>query len=121
MRRILKVTAAAALLAVAALSLVPSALATTEPGYQFVVSYHLQNWGIVVKGPDSAPRGDDVQFLVVNQSTQHRRFWLGGRETKLLAPRQQYIFFLGFPIRGKYPYRSFGPHVKTYTGVFTVD
>lgn len=121
MKRALTITAAAAALAVAALSSVPAALATTEPGYQFVVSYHLQNWGVVVKGPDSAPRGDAVQFLIVNQSTQNRRFWLGGRETTLLKPRQQYVFFLGFPVRGKYPYRSFGPHVKTFRGVFTID
>jgi hypothetical protein len=121
MRRILEVTAIAAALAVAVLSSVPSALATTEPGYQFVVAFHLENNGIVLKGPSSAPRGDDVQFLIVNQSTQRRRFWLGGRETTLLNPRQQYVFFLGFPFRGTYPYRSFGPHVKTFRGVFTID
>jgi hypothetical protein len=121
MKVILKITAAAAVLAAGTLSAVPSAVATTEPGYQFVVAFHLENNGIVLKGPSSAPRGDDVQFLIVNQSTQLRRFWLGGRETTLLKPRQQYVFFIGFPFRGTFPYRSFGPHVKTFRGVFTID
>jgi hypothetical protein len=121
MTRILTITAIAAAFAVVALSAVPSATATTEPGYQFIVAFHLENTGIVVKGPSSAPRGDAVQFLIVNQSTQRRRFWLGGRETKLLEPRQQYVFYIGFPDRGAFPYRSFGPHVKTFHGVFTID
>jgi hypothetical protein len=100
---------------------VQSALATTEPGYQFIVAFHLENTGIVVKGPSSAPRGDAVQFLIVNFSTQRRRFFLGGRVTTLLKPHQQYVFYIGFNVRGTYPYRSFGPHVKTYRGVFTID
>jgi hypothetical protein len=102
------------------LTLMPSALATTEPGYQFVVSFHLTDTGIVTKGPRAVPRGYDVQFLIVNQSTQHRRFYLGGRETPLLGPHMKYVFFLGMETRGAYPYRSSGPHVKTFHGAFRV-
>jgi len=109
-----------AALAVGSLTLMPSALATTEPGYQFVVSFHLTNTGIVTTGPRSVPRGDSVQFLIVNQSTQRRQFYLGGRETPLLRPHMQYAFFLGMETRGPYPYRSSGPHVKTFHGTFRV-
>jgi hypothetical protein len=107
-------------LAVGSLTLMPLALATTEPGYQFVVSFHLTDTGIVAKGPQSVPRGYDVQFLIVNQSTQRRQFFLGGRETPLLRPHTKYVFFLGMEQRGAYPYRSAGPDVKTFRGAFRV-
>ena len=109
-----------AALAVGSLTLMPSALATTEPGYQFVVSFHLTDTGIVTKGPRSVPRGYDVQFLIVNQSTQRRQFYLGGRETPLLRPHMKYVFFLGMQKGGRYPYRSSGPNVKTFRGAFRV-
>ena len=119
-RRTYAVGVLAVALAVGSLTLTPSALATTEPGYQFVVAFHLTNTGIVTKGPQAVPRGYSVQFLIVNQSAQRRRFYLGGRETPLLRPHMQYVFFLGMEVRGPYPYRSSGPNVRTFRGTFRV-
>ncbi len=120
MRRAVTITALAGALAIAALAPMPSAQATTAPGYQFAVGVFLTNTGITLRGVKSVRRGSEVQFLIINSSKQSRRFTLGGRKTDLLKPRQRGVFFLGFDLRGSYHYRSSGPHATAFGGTFTV-
>jgi len=120
MRRMLTIVALSAALGAGAFASAQPAGATTEPGYQFVVSVRLHDNDITIKGHHVVPRGDVVQFLILNLSKQHRWFLLGGRKTKLLGPNQKYVFFLGFDRRGNYPFKSGGPHVAVLHGVFEV-
>jgi hypothetical protein len=118
----IRVTTAVALVAVccAAALLASSARATTGPGYSFVIGIRLTDKGVVFTRQQRVPRGAGVEFEITNVSTAKRRFEIGGRSTKLLSPKQREIFFLGFSTRGNITYRSFGPNVHMFTGLFKV-
>lgn len=105
---------------VCAAILAAGAGATTGPGYTFVIGVRLTDRGVAFTRQQHVPRGAGVEFEITNISTAKRRFSIGGRETRLLSPKGRQIFFLGFNRRGTYPYRSWGPNARAFTGVFTV-
>ena len=93
---------------------------TTGPGYTFVIGVRLTDHGVGFTKQQRVPLGSTVQFLIVNLSSNRRWFNIGGRQTHLLKPKVKEIFFLAFDVRAKIPYRSWGPHAKTFRGSFEV-
>jgi len=117
--------------ALAAMVAAPSAGATTAPNVINQVYVHLTDRGVMFRnttgahtdpwGPTSAvPRGSIAQFIVYNLSKQRRRFNIGGRATRLLAPRQREIFFIQMGVRGRVPWKSWGKNAKTFVGKIRV-
>lgn len=120
MKRFARVTAAAAILTICAAFVTGVAQATTGLGYEFVIGVRLLKTGVAFTRQQHVPRGSTVQFVVKNLSSQPRWFIIGGRRTRLLRPNQKETYYLGFEIRGKFSYRSWGPHARPYRGTFVV-
>jgi hypothetical protein len=97
------------------------AQATTGLGYEFVIGVRLLKTGVAFTRQQHVPRGSTVQFVIKNLSPQPRWFVIGGRKTRLLQPNQKETYYLGFEIRGKFTYRSWGPNAKMYRGTFVVS
>lgn len=120
MKRFARVTAMAAVLMVCVPFVSGFARATTGLGYEFVIGVRLLKTGVAFTRQQHVPRGSTVQFVIKNLSPQPRWFVIGGRKTHLLRPNQKETYYLGFEIRGKFKYRSWGPNARAYSGTFVV-
>lgn len=120
MKRFTRLTATAAVIVLCAPFVTGFALATTGPGYEFVIGVRLLKTGVAFTRQQHVPRGSTVQFVVKNLSPQPRWFLIGGRKTHLLRPEQKETYYLGFETRGKFRYRSWGPNARAYSGTFVV-
>lgn len=125
--------ALASLLALAA-TLTLSAAATTEPSTtlleeivvfptHFTIGTYASTAthdGLIPFGGGHIPRGDFVNFQLINKGTQTARFSVFGRETQPVKPGKTGHFNVDALRRGRFPYMLSLSGGKTYRGVLIV-
>jgi hypothetical protein len=130
MKTLLTLTSLFALAAAFALS----AAATTEPSSTLleeivvfpthvtfgVYASTATHDGLIPFGGGHIPRGDFVNFKLINKGTQTARFAVFGRETQPVLPGKTGHFNVDALRRGRFPYSLSLSGGKTYRGVLIV-
>jgi hypothetical protein len=119
----------------AALTVSPLAAGTTAPSTSATVLVLLEDKGVTVNaysesgGADrpvlgmlrgAIPRGDVLNFHVVNRGKKPHNFTIFGRKTKALKPGQQARFRIMATTRGRFPWKSTLDKGKKFRGFVSI-